>query len=375
MSILTGDQIAALFAAVNPTQASWGPTMAGIGLFESGGQSNAVAGSSPGASAATSTDGYGGSYGIWQINGSHDGITNPVPPSQGGPVPPQAWVLSMFNPANNAKEAGYLLANGKGLSAWAGDPVGNAALNNGGKPLTPAQVNQALAPYGKSLSGTSSLAGISTSATAGAAGSTSASGSGGCANPDSMSFTLHRTGGCCSNVYAINASPYHFLNECQTDAVLGAMMIGAGALLAVTGLIIILASAGSGNSASALLGVLPGPAGAVASAARSKGSSVVQASQQRQQREHTQATSLQSTELFERRQAATQQTVAVRSTASADAAQRQRRERNLRTAQDRRTAEHRSSLRMQEREHAAGTRRYARVGPGKSAGMGDSEPF
>ena len=129
---LTFAQIEALWLQAGGAPA-YAATMAGIAEFESGGGwVEAVAGSSPGAAAKTSTDGYGGSYGLWQINGSHAGITDPTPPSQGGATPPAAWVTSMENPLYNAQQAVALLGNGSGMSAWTNDPVGNAALAAGG---------------------------------------------------------------------------------------------------------------------------------------------------------------------------------------------------------------------------------------------------
>jgi hypothetical protein len=128
---LTFAQIEALWIQVGGAPA-YAATMAGIAEAESGGWVGAVAGSSPGAAAKTSTDGYGGSYGLWQINGSHAGITDSTPPSQGGATPPAAWVANMENPLYNAQWAVYLLGNGSGMSAWTNDPVGNAALAAGG---------------------------------------------------------------------------------------------------------------------------------------------------------------------------------------------------------------------------------------------------
>jgi len=128
---LTFAQIEALWIQVGGAPA-YAATMAGIAEAESGGWVGAVAGSSPGAAAKTSTDGYGGSYGLWQINGSHAGITDSTPPSQGGATPPAAWVANMENPLYNAQWAVYLLGDGSGMSAWTNDSVGNAALAAGG---------------------------------------------------------------------------------------------------------------------------------------------------------------------------------------------------------------------------------------------------
>lgn len=93
------------------------PLMAAIALAESGGWTDAVAGAAPGSPAKESTDANGGSYGLWQINGSHAGVTG-APPADGGPVPPQSWVQQMFNPLDNAKEAIKVWGGGSGLGAW-----------------------------------------------------------------------------------------------------------------------------------------------------------------------------------------------------------------------------------------------------------------
>jgi hypothetical protein len=139
---LTFAQIEALWLQAGGAPA-YAATMAGIAEAESGGYVEAVAGSSPGAAASTSTDGYGGSYGLWQINGSHDAgsaaSTDATAPANGGATPSAAFVSAMENPLYNAQEAVLLLGNGSGMSAWTNDPVGNAALAAGG-PLTLSEV-------------------------------------------------------------------------------------------------------------------------------------------------------------------------------------------------------------------------------------------
>jgi hypothetical protein len=284
VSQLTGPQAAAVFVAVNPSQARWGTTMGGIALAESGGWTNAIAGTSPGGNPSVGTDGYGGSYGLWQINGSHYGITSPVPPSQGGPLPATNWIMSMFNAYTNAKEAGSLLDNGAGIGAWTGDPVGTVAIQNGG-PLTEAQVNQALSGRGVSYSGSSSLTGLSLGGS-GTAALTSATSAGGGCNPTPTSPMLHRPGGCCGNVDYINWGSVHFLSECQVDAFLGGAIMVGGAIITMAGLVVTLTSIGLRGRVSTAVEVIPGVGPAIraakrAPAVRSQNRSADQASQRR----------------------------------------------------------------------------------------------
>lgn len=83
----------------------WAPLMAAIAIAESGGTT----------AAANTTDPYGGSYGLWQINGSHNG-------SQGATAP---WIVNMETPTQNARTAVNLFATGKGAGAWRTDRVWN----------------------------------------------------------------------------------------------------------------------------------------------------------------------------------------------------------------------------------------------------------
>jgi hypothetical protein len=115
-TLLTDSQIQQLWIA-NGGPASAAPMAAAIALAESGGCATSVAGAGCGGNPAKSTDRNGGSYGLWQINGSHAGV-NGAAPASGGPVPPSSWINSMFNPAANAKEAVALSQNGTNWNPW-----------------------------------------------------------------------------------------------------------------------------------------------------------------------------------------------------------------------------------------------------------------
>jgi Lysozyme like domain len=156
---LTFSQLQALWNQAGGP-AAWGPTMALVALAESGGCPTAVAGAGCNGHPAASTDANGGSYGLWQINGSHAGVDGPSP-AAGGPLPPNAWINSMFDPATNAQEAVRILGGGAGISAWT-DPVGEAVVKNGGQPLTQAQANESasLSGYGGSGGVPTNVAGV-----------------------------------------------------------------------------------------------------------------------------------------------------------------------------------------------------------------------
>lgn len=102
---------------------AWAPVMAAVAYAESGGR--------PGSE--NRGDINGGSYGLWQINGSHAGISSGKPPTNGGPAPSQSWIDNISVPANNAKEAVALF---------------NAARAGGGSPLAPWQGDAAVKHFG-----------------------------------------------------------------------------------------------------------------------------------------------------------------------------------------------------------------------------------
>lgn len=199
---------------------TWAPTMAAVALLESGGgYVQAVAGSSPGSSPNTSTDINGGSYGLWQINGSHDGVIGAAP-SAGGPVPSSSWVQSMFNPNTNAQQARALLGNGSGIGNWT-DAAAQAVIANGGTPLTASQAQEFASSHGYSVTSTGG------SVSSGTAVTTSATTSG-------------TTSGCNSSTYLINGLSFHFLNQCELKALKGgALAVGGSVLLVIAAALII----------------------------------------------------------------------------------------------------------------------------------------
>ena len=105
---------------------AWAPTMAGIAIAESGGMTNNLNNNA-------STGDF--SVGLWQIN--YFGSLGPArAPRYGQPA-----ALAQ-DPNAQAKAAIDILGGGPGITAWAGDTVGQLAQN--GKPLTLAQVQQVL---------------------------------------------------------------------------------------------------------------------------------------------------------------------------------------------------------------------------------------
>jgi hypothetical protein len=104
------------------------PMMAAIAEAESGGSPMEVAGG--GTNIKNSTDGFGGSVGLWQINGSSFGVTDSTPPSQGGATMSAADVAAMQDPLQNAKQA-LAMFNARGLNPWKNDHVAQPLMNAG----------------------------------------------------------------------------------------------------------------------------------------------------------------------------------------------------------------------------------------------------
>jgi hypothetical protein len=116
---------------------AWAPTMAGIALVESGGLTNNLNNNAQ-------TKDF--SVGLWQIN--YFGSLGPArAPKYGEPA------ALAGDPLAQAKAAVDILGGGGGISAWAGDTVGNFAQN--GKPLSAATVTSILKGAGISTSGSS----------------------------------------------------------------------------------------------------------------------------------------------------------------------------------------------------------------------------
>ena len=124
-STLSFDQIQQLWIS-NGGNPAWAPTMAGIAIAESGGMTNNLNNNA-------STGDF--SVGLWQIN--YFGNLGPSRSQKyGNPV-------GLANDPNaQAKAAVDLLGGGPGITAWAGDTVGQIAQN--GKPLSLSQVKAVL---------------------------------------------------------------------------------------------------------------------------------------------------------------------------------------------------------------------------------------
>jgi len=147
VATLTFGQLEQLWIA-NGGDPAWAPTMAGIALFESGGN--------PASNNYTDNHGTQTSWGLWQIS---DGTHNmPVP--------------NMNDPNVNAQQAVVKLGGGKNIGAWAGDAVGQQAVNIRG-PLSLAQVEKTIQGGGFSTSdanaGLTGGAGVPSSSTTAAA--------------------------------------------------------------------------------------------------------------------------------------------------------------------------------------------------------------
>jgi hypothetical protein len=67
------------------------------------------------------------------------------------------------------------------------------------------------------------------------------------------SATTSKSGACDDTVYLINASPFHFINQCQAQEILGVALIAVGAITLVAGLWVLLKEAGL-NSVAATVG-------------------------------------------------------------------------------------------------------------------------
>lgn len=128
MSQLTYAQIEQLWIA-NGGPPQWAPTMAGIALAESGGNTTSLNNN-----AATGDS----SAGLWQIN-----YFGSLGPSRTAAFGTQASLLN--DPNAQAKAAISILNGGSGISAWKGDKVGNFAQN--GTPLSDATVQSLITKY------------------------------------------------------------------------------------------------------------------------------------------------------------------------------------------------------------------------------------
>jgi hypothetical protein len=115
------------------------PIWAGIALAESGGNPSAVYNTAypnlPGYSQVLPGNSPEYSIGLWQINQVAHPQYNPQ---------------NLQTPEQQAQAAIAVGGNGATWSPWAGDPVGNAALQSNGQPLSASQVQSILSGAGRS---------------------------------------------------------------------------------------------------------------------------------------------------------------------------------------------------------------------------------
>ena len=120
---LTFAEIEALWIHAGGSPA-WAATMAGIAMAESGGNTAVL-------NDNRHTKDY--SVGLWQIN-YFNGLLASRTSSYGAPAALAA------SPGAQATAAVEILGGGPGISAWAGDLVGQQAINNGNRPISLGQI-------------------------------------------------------------------------------------------------------------------------------------------------------------------------------------------------------------------------------------------
>lgn len=223
---LSFSQIESLWIS-NGGAPGWAPLMAGIALAESGGNTKAL-NNNP------ATGDY--SVGLWQIN-YFGSMLGPRTQSYGSPSALQN------DPNLQAKAAIALFGNnGAGLSNWTNDKTWNAWVADG-RPQQPS-ASTVLAWLAK--------AGVTTG------GGGANVGASGAASPSSSSVP----GTCGYGQSGINLDPLSsvpivgsiapnvtILNKCQVKAITGGLLVGIGAMMTLTGVILIAATAAAGSKA------------------------------------------------------------------------------------------------------------------------------
>jgi hypothetical protein len=203
-------QIEQLWIANGGSQAM-APVMAAIAIAESGGRSNAL-------NNTPATGDY--SVGLWQIN--YYGTLLPGRTAEFGTP------ASLQGNANaQAKAAIKLSNNGTNLGPWQGDPVVKAI--NAGEQIPTQYTN------GSAVSAATTAAATS-AATSTATQCTPVIGEGG--------------------VLGIGSAT--LLNSCQAAEIVGALLMGVGAVVLVVGLAVVLADVGLRKSAPAIVGAVIG---------------------------------------------------------------------------------------------------------------------
>jgi hypothetical protein len=198
-----------------------------------------------------SPTGYGGWFGL------HDNVAYP-----GGKLTPAE--LSDTSPAGFALQAQI-----------AASEFASLLTKNGNDPVKAEQAYQGSTTgdgtriFQQYLGGTKIQPGAGPAGGTGAAGSTS------------------NAGTCDPTVYLINASPFHLINQCQAQEILGALLMGVGGLALVVGFGIVLADVGLRKSAPAIVGAVIG---------RRSGERSAQRSSERRMSEREQASGLRTQE-------------------------------------------------------------------------------
>ncbi len=191
----------------------WAYTMAGITIFESGSDPSSVQQGVP-----YSVKGWG----LWQI-------------TPGDSEPQCGTDAQLLVPRRNACAA-VAKFRSQGIGAWQGDPIGNAALNNGSRPLPKSYVDRLVSSQGYSpTGGSSSGAGLSGVSPSGCCGRKPNG-----TNHPCQPFTFPHT----------DVGPTY----CQLKALGGGLLVAAGALTMILGgaLIVVAGLEGKGPAAPAV---------------------------------------------------------------------------------------------------------------------------
>lgn len=139
-------------------------------------------------------------------------------------------------------------SQGNNFYPWAPDLGGSY----NGKPIyAPAPGSKVANKIAQLTSGSGSLATLASSTSANTSAPAAAN-TGGPNGTNSVNTT------CDPAVYLINASPYHFINQCQAKELVGALLVAAGGLALIIGLGVVLADVGLRKSAPAIVGAVIG---------------------------------------------------------------------------------------------------------------------
>lgn len=217
----------------------WAATMAAITYFESGGNPSSVQQQCP---ASESTNGQDGGpcryqdqgWGLWQI-------------TPGDSESQVGTNQALLDPVTNARAA-VAKFNSQGIGAWQGDPIGNAAAQNGG-PLDSGQISGVFAANGAP---TSFLSGA-TFPTGG--GSTTAAQGGGSGGESGCATKKPLFG----NKSVLGVTIFPGINACQWKAISGGFIVGAGGLLLLGGaaLFVVTGLTGKGVAAPIVSAAVP----------------------------------------------------------------------------------------------------------------------